>query len=108
MELVEGPRAGPIVAIMFRIVWNNLRHDRLRFTIAVVGVAFAISLITIQGAILLGAIDSSSLLVRTCDADLWIVPESTINVGFRGDDAPAAHVPGPGRGGRCSAPAACW
>ncbi len=67
---------------MLRIVWNNLRHDRLRFAIAVVGVGFAITLITIEGAIFLGAIQSSSLLVRTCHADLWIAAPHTMTVDF--------------------------
>jgi putative ABC transport system permease protein len=67
---------------MWRIAWNNLKHDQVRFLTAVVGVSFAITLITVQGSIFLGAIDSSALLVRTCAADLWIVRTGALNADF--------------------------
>ncbi|MCZ6682044.1 MAG: ABC transporter permease [Planctomycetota bacterium] len=67
---------------MFKLAWYNLLHDPIRLITAVTGVVLAVVLIVVQAAIFLGAIRSSSLLVRQADADLWLVPVSTTNADF--------------------------
>ncbi|MBI4903072.1 MAG: ABC transporter permease [Acidobacteria bacterium] len=55
-----------------RLAWNNLWHDRSRFAVAVLGIAFAVFLMIFQGSLLLSFLDASSRVIQTTDADLWI------------------------------------
>jgi putative ABC transport system permease protein len=67
---------------MWRIAWNNLRHDRIRLVVSIVGVSVAIALICIQGGMFLGAVETGARLPRRSDADLWVVPEKTVTGEF--------------------------
>lgn len=67
---------------MWKIAWCNLYRDKARFGTAVVGLVFAVVLMAVQSAIFLGAVQSSSLLARQIDGDLWIVPSRAANVDF--------------------------
>ena len=71
-----------ILPAMWKIAWCNLVRDKLRFTIAVVGLVFSVVLMAVQVAIFLGAIDSSARLVDRCSADLWVVPQNASNADF--------------------------
>src|ERR1700722_1395319 len=67
---------------MWRIAWNNLRHDRIRLVVSIVGVSVSIALICIQGGMFLGAVETGARLPRRADADLWVVPEKTVTGEF--------------------------
>lgn len=60
-----------------RLALRNLFHDRIRFSVTLVGLVFATSLVTIQ----LGLYASSERMIATlidhAKADLWVVPIET-------------------------------
>ncbi|HYG78194.1 MAG TPA: ABC transporter permease [Planctomycetota bacterium] len=62
---------------MLSIGWRNLKRDRMRAAIAVVGVVFAVVLVTLEVGMLLGLVRNASLLIDESRADLWI---STVDV----------------------------
>lgn len=51
---------------------RNLNHDRFRFLVTIVGIAFAVFLMIFQGSLLVGFLRSSSKPIDLTDADLWI------------------------------------
>ena len=51
---------------------RNLNHDRVRFLVTIVGIAFAVFLMIFQGSLLVGFLRSSSKPIDLTDADLWI------------------------------------
>src|SRR5262249_8844338 len=55
-----------------RLAWRNLSHDRLRFLVTVVGIAFAVFLMVFQGSLLAGFIRTASKGIDMTDADIWI------------------------------------
>jgi len=61
---------------------KSLLHDKLRFVITVVGVAFAVTLVFVQVGLFLGLMDNASLTIEHLDADLWITSHNTANVDF--------------------------
>lgn len=54
------------------LAWRNLSHDRLRFLVTIIGIAFAVFLMIFQGSLLTGFIRTSSIVIDATDADLWI------------------------------------
>ncbi len=67
---------------MWKIAWCNLYGDKVRFGTALFGLVMAVVLMAVQAAIFLGAVQSSSLLARRMDGDLWIVPNRATNADF--------------------------
>jgi len=67
---------------MWRLAWNNLRHDRIRLVVSIVGVSVAISLICIQGGMFVGAVETGARLPRRADADIWVMSEKTVTGEF--------------------------
>ena len=61
---------------------KSLLHDRLRFLITVIGVAFAVTLVFVQVGLFLGLMSNASLTIEQIDADLWITSHNTPNVDF--------------------------
>jgi len=61
---------------------KSLLHDKLRFVITVIGVAFAVTLVFVQVGLFLGLMDNASLTIEQIDADLWITSHNTPNVDF--------------------------
>ena len=61
---------------------KSLLHDKLRFLITVIGVAFAVTLVFVQVGLFLGLMDNASLTIEQIDADLWITSHNTPNVDF--------------------------
>src|SRR5262245_20980199 len=55
-----------------KLAWRNLINDRLRFTVTVIGIAFAVFLMVFQGSLLAGFIRASSRAIDATDADIWI------------------------------------
>jgi putative ABC transport system permease protein len=67
-------------SIAFRLAWRNITRDRIRLAIAVVGVGFAVLLMTVQLGLLVGFALTSSSLVDKAQADFWIVPRGAKDV----------------------------
>jgi len=59
------------------IGWRNLKRDRLRLCVAVLGVIFAVVLVTVELGMLLGLVRNASMLIDDSRADLWV---STVDV----------------------------
>jgi len=55
-----------------RLAWRNILHDRVRFLVTIVGIAFAVFLMVFQGSLLFGFSRAASKLVDVTDSDLWI------------------------------------
>ena len=62
---------------MMSIGWRNLKRDPWRAAIAVLGVVFAVVLVTVEVGMLLGLVRNASLLIDQSNADLWV---STVDV----------------------------
>jgi putative ABC transport system permease protein len=54
------------------LAWRNLNHDRFRFVVTIVGIAFAVFLMVFQGSLLAGFLRSASKPIDMTDGDLWI------------------------------------
>lgn len=54
------------------IAWRNLVHDRVRFGVTIVGIAFATLLMGIQLGMLVNFMHTTSTLVDHAGSDLWI------------------------------------
>ncbi|MFN8549760.1 MAG: ABC transporter permease, partial [Candidatus Eisenbacteria bacterium] len=67
---------------MVDLARKNLLHDKLRFFITVLGVAFAVMLVLFQVGLFLGLLDNASVIIEHLDADLWVTPRNTANVDF--------------------------
>src|SRR5262245_33434632 len=76
---------------MVDLALKTLLYDRVRFAITVAGVAFAVSLVLIQGGLFLGILSNASVTIEHIDADLWITPRGTPNVDF-GQEFPETRV----------------
>jgi len=61
---------------------KSLLHDKLRFSITVSGVAFAVTLVFVQVGLFLGLLDNASITIEHIDADLWVTSRNTPNVDF--------------------------
>jgi putative ABC transport system permease protein len=59
---------------MFALAWRNVIHDRTRFAVTVVGIAFAVFLMTFQSGLLVGFTLAASRVIDSYDADIWIMP----------------------------------
>lgn len=55
-----------------RLAWHNLIHDRLRFLVTVVGIAFAVFLMVFQGSLLTGFLRAAAKGIDTTDGDIWV------------------------------------
>ncbi|HEX3484001.1 MAG TPA: ABC transporter permease [Micropepsaceae bacterium] len=67
-------------SIAFRLAWRNITRDYIRLAIAIVGVGFAVLLMTVQSGLLIGFAITTSSLVDHAQADLWIVPRGAKDV----------------------------
>lgn len=55
-----------------KLAWQNIVHDRKRFSITVLGVSFAVFLMVFQGSLLAGFLQAASRLIDATDSDIWI------------------------------------
>ncbi len=55
-----------------RLAWFNIVHDRMRYTVTVLGIMCAVFLMVFQGSILLGFTRAASKIIDATDADIWI------------------------------------
>src|SRR4029079_2752474 len=67
---------------MVDLARKNLLHDKLRFVITVIGVAFAVTLVFVQVGLFLGLMSNASLTIEQIDADLWVTSHNTPHVDF--------------------------
>lgn len=67
---------------MVDLAMRSLLHDKLRFLITVVGVAFAVTLVFVQVGLFLGLMDNASVMIEHLDADLWVTSHDTMNIDF--------------------------
>ncbi len=74
------PGIGWQSSIAFRIAWRNITRDRVRLAIAIIGVGFAVLLMTVQMGLLIGFAVTSSSLIDRAGADYWIVPRGAKDV----------------------------
>jgi putative ABC transport system permease protein len=70
---------------------KTLLHDKLRFAITVAGVAFAVTLVLVQGGLFVGILDNATVTIEHLDADLWITSKNTPNLDFV-HDFPESYV----------------
>ncbi|MCI0491272.1 MAG: ABC transporter permease [Blastocatellia bacterium] len=56
-----------------RLAWRNLSHDRLRFAVTIIGIAFAVFLMVFQGSLLTGFLRAAASGINATDGDIWIV-----------------------------------
>ncbi|PYU38442.1 MAG: hypothetical protein DMG56_08905 [Acidobacteria bacterium] len=55
-----------------KLAWQNIVHDRARFSVTVLGVSFAVFLMVFQGSLLAGFLRAASRLIDASDSDIWI------------------------------------
>src|SRR5258708_11994386 len=55
-----------------KLAWQNIVHDRSRFSVTVLGVSFAVFLMVFQGSLLVGFLRAASRLIDASDSDIWI------------------------------------
>src|SRR5271155_953747 len=67
---------------MVDLALKSMLHDRLRFAITVIGVAFAVTLVFVQVGLFLGLLDNASVTIEHVDADLWVTSKNTPNIDF--------------------------
>jgi len=63
--------------LIFTLAARNLFHDRLRFVATLVGIVFAMMLVTVQMGLYLGFSRMVATMIDHADADLWIMPLGT-------------------------------
>ncbi len=76
---------------MVDLALKTLLHDKLRFFITVAGVAFAVTLVLVQGGLFVGILDNATITIEHLDADLWITSRNTPNLDFV-HDFPESYV----------------
>lgn len=54
------------------LAWRNLVHDKVRLTVTLTGIVFAVVLIVVQLGLFLGFTTATSGLIDRSNADLWI------------------------------------
>lgn len=80
-DLLKGETSGLRAAPMtFVIAWRNLVHDRIRFAITLVGIAFSTILTGVQLGMLLNFMHTVSIIVDNAGADLWITAEGVPSI----------------------------
>jgi putative ABC transport system permease protein len=55
-----------------KLAWQNIVHDRGRFSVTVLGVSFAVLLMVFQGSLLAGFLKAASRLIDASESDIWI------------------------------------
>src|SRR5262249_3301685 len=55
------------------LAWRNLVHDKVRFTVTLTGIVFAVVLIVVQMGLFIGFTTTTSSLIDRSGADLWIM-----------------------------------
>ncbi|MBI2932008.1 MAG: FtsX-like permease family protein [Planctomycetes bacterium] len=64
---------------MLRLAWRYLIDDRVRLSVTLVGVTFAVVLMLVQRGFYLAFLESVSAVIDHCPADVWIVSKNALN-----------------------------
>jgi len=75
-------QAEGLKATMVSLAKKNLFHDRVRFLVALIGIQFAVVLMTLQIGFLLKFMTNASVLIDHIEADLWITAKNLKNFDF--------------------------
>ena len=67
-----------------KLAWKNILHERTRFLVTTMGVAFATTLMIFQGSLLFGFLRAASKLIETTDSDIWITARGVACFDFPG------------------------
>lgn len=59
------------------LAWRNLIHDRLRFFVTILGIAFAVFLMVFQASLLVGFLRAAGRVIDASGADIWITARGT-------------------------------
>jgi putative ABC transport system permease protein len=62
---------------VFRLAWQLLTHDRLRFVVALSGVSVSVMLVLTQLGLYAGFLSTASMLFENSSADLWLTRANT-------------------------------
>jgi len=60
---------------MASLAWRNLFHDKVRFSVTLTGIVFAIVLIIVQIGLFIGFTAATSALIDHSGADLWVTAD---------------------------------
>ena len=70
---------------MFLIAWKNILHDRVRMLAALLGIIFAVVLVTFQIGLLASFLRNASAIIDNSGAPLWVTSPNVANFEFAGD-----------------------
>ena len=62
-----------------RIALRNLLHDRIRLAVTLIGVIFAVVLITVQGGLFIGFTRATSCVIDNTEAEVWVASRGVRN-----------------------------
>jgi len=60
---------------MASLAWRNLFHDKVRLSVTLTGIVFAIVLIVVQVGLFIGFTSTTSALIDHSGADLWVMAD---------------------------------
>jgi putative ABC transport system permease protein len=66
--------------MMVDLARKILLHDKTRFVVTVMGVAFAVALVFVQVGLFEGLLSNASITIERADADLWVSDRNAPNV----------------------------
>lgn len=69
---------------MFKIAWKNILHDRVRLAAALLGIIFAVVLVTFQVGLLVSFLRNACAIIENSKAPIWITAPSVANFEFSG------------------------
>jgi hypothetical protein len=61
-----------------RPAWHNIAHDRIRFLVTVLGIAYAVFLMVFQSRALRGFLGAASKVIDSTDAEIWITRRGNV------------------------------
>lgn len=67
---------------MVDVARKMLFHDRTKFAITVIGVAFAVTLVLVQIGLFRGLLKNATITIDRADAELWVMSKNTPNIDF--------------------------
>jgi len=68
-----------VTAMTIRIALRNLLHDRIRLAVTLIGVIFAVVLITVQGGLFIGFTRATSCVIENTEAEVWVASRGVRN-----------------------------
>ncbi|HEU4726516.1 MAG TPA: FtsX-like permease family protein [Kofleriaceae bacterium] len=67
---------------MWKLAYKLLLHERLRFAVAIAGVAISVMLVLVQVGLYLGFMTTASALIDASRADIWVAREANDSFEF--------------------------